>query len=150
MIRILLLTTTLAIATPAFAQDHDHHGHHDTHSHEAHDHTHAEAEEDVSIKIESTVSLYRTAEIDAALAEGGSPVVVEVLGAVCDFSATAMNKTFGRHEGVKATYVDLDAKTLSLVLSSEDALSDAEIDQLVTNSGYKAKAIHRADSISEI
>ena len=147
MIRILLLTTPLAIATPAFAQDHDHH---DEHSHEVHDHNHAEAKQEASIATESTVSLYRTAEIDAALAEGGSPVVVEVLGAVCDFCATAMNKTFGRHEAVKATYVDLDAKTLSLVLSSDDALSDVEIDQLVTNSGYKAKAVHRADHISGI
>lgn len=150
MIRILLLTTTLAIATPAFAQNHDHHGQHDNHNHETHDHSHDEVEQEASVETDSTVLLYRTAEIDAALADGGSPVVVEVLGAVCDFCATAMNKTFGRLEGVKATYVDLDTKTLSLVLSSDDALSDAEIDQLVTNSGYKAKAVHRADHISGI
>ncbi|MEL6688440.1 MAG: cation transporter [Pseudomonadota bacterium] len=150
MIRILLLTTTLAIARPAFAQDHAHHGHHDNHSHVYHDHNHNDAEQEASVETESAVSLYRTAEIDAALADGGSPVVVEVLGAVCDFCATAMNKTFGRHEGVKATYVDLDAKTLSLVLSSDDALTDEEIDKLVTNSGYKAKAVHRANHISGI
>ena len=91
MIRILLLTTALAIATPAFAQDHNHHGQHDSHSHEAHDHSRAESEQEASVITECTISLYRTTDIDAALAAGGAPVGVEVLGAVCDFCATAMN-----------------------------------------------------------
>lgn len=91
----------------------------------------------------SSIVLSRTPEIDAALAAGGEPVVVEVLGAVCDFCAKAMNRTFGRRDDVSAVYVDLDSKTLNLVLISENAMDDAEIDRVVVRSGYRAKSIHR-------
>ena len=52
-------------------------------------------------------TITQTDDVAAALA-GGAPVVVGVLGVVCDFCATAMNKTFGKRDEVAAVYVDLD------------------------------------------
>ena len=98
---------------------------------------------------ETPVYLSRTQKIDTALASGGEPVVVRVLGVVCDFCATAMNRTFERQDEVAAVYVDLDTKTLNLVLMSEGAMNDAEIDRLVARSGYKTKSIHRGSVVLE-
>jgi len=58
-----------------------------------------------------------------------------------------MNRTFGRRDEVSAVYVDLDTKTLNLVLTSTEAMDDAEINRVVVRSGYKAKAIHRGEHI---
>lgn len=131
MIRIILLTSALTFAAPATAQESGHHN---------------QIKQGQSAA-EASVTLSRTAEIDAAMASGGAPVVIEVLGAVCDFCVKSMNKTFRRHAAVKATYVNLDAKTLNIVLSFDGAMSDEEIRDLVKKSGYKAKAVHRADRI---
>ena len=112
----------VALSAHAFADDdkhdmnHDHgaeHTHgadqeHGTHDHGAmaHDHDH-----DMAMK---SATITHTDEIHAALASGGAPVVVDVLGVVCDFCATAMNKIFGKRDEIAAVYVDLDKKTLSL------------------------------------
>jgi len=120
-------------ASPTLAQ-HDHHMH-DGHNHEQHDTDMGNAA--------TTAALSRTAEIDAALANGGEPVVVDVLGVVCDFCAKAMNKTFGNRSEVAAVYVDLDTKTLNLVMNVGQSLSDAQIDKLVEKAGYKLAAIRR-------
>ncbi len=142
MIRTLLFIAALAFPLAASAQDHGaHHGHdgHDSHdSHHSHD-----SDDSHGDHSETQVTLSRTAEIDAALAAGGEPVVVEVLGVVCDFCAKAMNKTFGRRDDVSAVYVDLDTKTLNLVLTSQGAMDNEEIERVVIKSGYKSKAIHR-------
>lgn len=168
MIRILFISAALLAAPAAFAQDHTHHSHeadkgHEGHDHTAHDHashdhkTHEGEGEDHAARADDkgkhrdhdkgAIVLSRTAEIDAALAAGGEPVVVEVLGAVCDFCAKAMNKTFGRRDEVAAVFVDLDAKTLNLVFVTNGAMDDEEINRVVKRSGYKAKAIHRGDHI---
>ena len=68
-------------------------------------------------------TITHTNEISAALANGGAPVVVDVLGVVCDFCATAMNKIFSKRDEVAAIYVDLDKKTLSLVINDGSDLS---------------------------
>ena len=93
------------------------------------------------------VALTRTPEIESALIAGGEPVVVEVLGVVCDFCAKAMNKTFGKRDDVSAVYVDLDTKTLNLVLTPGAQTPDAEIERLVVRAGYKTKAIHRGEGL---
>ena len=73
--------------------NHDHGAEHDhgaSHEHEPHDHnamTHDHG--DMGMK---AATITHTDEISAALANGGAPVVVDVLGVVCDFCATAMNK----------------------------------------------------------
>ena len=91
------------------SMNHDDHDHasmnHDDHDHSAMDHS----GHDMSPK---HALLTRTSDIDKALMAGGQPVVVDVLGVVCDFCATAMNKIFGKRKEVAAVYVDLDKKDL--------------------------------------
>ena len=126
-----------ALATSAFADDdkqemknhsdgqmnhadmnHDHgaeHDHGDSHEHESHDHEAMSHDHgDTGMK---AAAITHTNEISAALANGGAPVVVDVLGVVCDFCATAMNKVFSKRDEVAAIYVDLDKKTLNLVIN---------------------------------
>ena len=86
-------------------------------------------------------------ELAAALANGGEPVVAKVLGAVCDFCATAMNKTLGKRNEVAAVYVDLDAKTLNLVLEPGATMDDATIREAVRKSGYKVDSIARGAAV---
>lgn len=129
---------------------HDDADHHAAHNHGGHDHgSHAEesAEAAAATPTEGGVTLSRTPEIETALAAGGAPVVVEVLGVVCDFCAKAMNKTFGKRDDVSAVYVDLDHKTLNLVLTDSAAMPDKELDRLVKRAGYRVKAIHRGDTV---
>ena len=146
MIRTLILTSALMLMQPAFAQEHDHHGDHAEHQHDDHDHQEYETVEDGEAA-PTEIALSRTPEIEAALDAGGQPVVVEVLGVVCDFCAKAMNKTFGKRDDVSAVYVDLDTKTLNLVLASGADMADAEIDRLVVRAGYKTKGIHRGEKL---
>lgn len=146
MIRTLILTSALVLAQPAFAQEHDHQGDHAEHQHDDHDHQgHETVEDGEAAPIE--IALSRTPVIETALNAGGQPVVVEVLGVVCDFCAKAMNKTFGKRDEVSAVYVDLDTKTLNLILVSCAEMPDAEIERLVVRAGYKTKAIHRGEQL---
>ena len=151
----LLIAATLS--TSAFADDdkHEmkHHGgaqmkhagmHHDhgaEHDHGSHDHN-AMAHEHGDM-VMNTATITHTDEISAALANGGAPVVVDVLGVVCDFCATAMNKIFGKRDEVAALYVDLDKKTLSLVINDGSDLSDKQIEKLAKQAGYRIAAIRR-------
>ncbi|XBQ17678.1 MAG: heavy-metal-associated domain-containing protein [Oceanicaulis sp.] len=125
MIRTLLTASALSLAlfAPAYAQ---HAGHGDDHAHEGEAHS---------------PTLH--ADIEAALAQGGSLVLAEVNGMVCDFCATAMTKTFGRRDEVAAVHVDLDTKQLQLVLREGMSMDDEAISDLVTRSGYETVAIRR-------
>ena len=122
------------------AMNHDDHDHaamnHDDHDHSAMDHS----GHDMSPK---HALLTRTSDIDKALMAGGQPVVVDVLGVVCDFCATAMKKIFGKRKEVAAVYVDLDKKTLSLALQAGKTLSDQDIEKLAEQAGYRIAAIRR-------
>ena len=145
-----LLTTLLVASLPLGVSANDHHGsmdhameghdhasmNHDDHDHSAMDHS----ENDMSPK---HALLTRTSDIDKALMAGGQPVVVDVLGVVCDFCATAMNKIFGKRKEVAAVYVDLDKKTLSLALQAGKTLSDQDIEKLAEQAGYRIAAIRR-------
>ena len=91
-------------------------------------------------------ALTHTDEIDSALAEGGEPIVADVLGVVCDFCALAMNKIFSKREEVAAIYVDLDTKALSLVLVPSASLSDDTIAELAVQAGYRVADIRRGDA----
>lgn len=112
---------------------HEHEHQHDANEHEGHDHG--------AMNMGSTIT--QTDKVVAAIAAGGAPVVVDVLGVVCDFCATAMNKTFGKRAEVAAVYVDLDKKTLSLVIGEGEALSDEQIEELVKKAGYRIANIRR-------
>jgi hypothetical protein len=158
----LLIVTALSIS--AFADDSKHdmehhggaqikhgdmnHGHgaeHDhgtNHEHGAHDHS-AMADDHGGDMAMKAATITHTEEISAALASGGAPVVVDVLGVVCDFCATAMNKIFSKRDEVAAIYVDLDKKTLSLVINDGSDLSDEQIEKLAKRAGYRIAAIRR-------
>lgn len=80
------------------------------------------------------------------------PEVVEIAdisvglnGLVCDFCSIALNKTFKKRDEVRGTYVDLDAKVLSIALSEGAALGNEEIIKLVKNAGYTTTKIARKD-----
>ena len=143
---IFTLAAGLALLNPNLAlSQHDHSGEHDHDAgHEQHSgHDHSEMVEAEVNGNGAPVALSVTPEIEAALADGGSPVVAEVLGVVCDFCATAMNKIFGAREEVAAVYVDLDTKALNLVLKAGSDLDNATIESLAVQAGYRIAAVHR-------
>lgn len=92
-----------------------------------------------------TVEVTRPEVITEALAAGGSLVLAEVNGMVCDFCATAMTRTFGRRDEVSAVHVDLDTKQLQLVIGAGQAMDDATITDLVRRSGYELVSIRRGE-----
>ncbi|WP_429912660.1 heavy-metal-associated domain-containing protein [Glycocaulis sp.] len=88
-----------------------------------------------------------TPAMRSALDEGGSLVVVDVLGAVCDFCALAMTRTFERRAEVAAATVDLDAKTLTFVVHEGQDMDDATITDLIRRAGYQANGITRPEAL---
>jgi len=133
----------LGLVTPAWAND----AHQDSHNN--HDHAHhesADANTETSA-LPTGVLLTRTDAINRALANGGEPIVADVLGVVCDFCATAMNKIFSKRSEVAAIYVDLDTKALNLVLEPGTQLSDAAIAELAEQAGYRVAAVRRGVAV---
>ena len=133
---------------------HDHSDEHDHASHETesdaphapHDHSganHSDMGHDAHGMTMANAGITHTDDIMTALTNGGEPVVVDVLGVVCDFCTTAMNKIFGKRDEVAALYVDLDKKTLSLVINEGASLSDKQIEKLAKKAGYRIAAIRR-------
>lgn len=145
-----LVTTLLVALVPLGVSANDHHGSMD-HSMEGHDHASMNHDDHDHSAMDHSghdmgpkhALLTRTSDIDKALMAGGQPVVVDVLGVVCDFCATAMNKIFGKRQEVAAVYVDLDKKTLSLALQAGETLSDQDIEKLAEQAGYRIAAIRR-------
>ncbi|MCC5996483.1 MAG: hypothetical protein JJU18_08965 [Oceanicaulis sp.] len=89
---------------------------------------------------------YATPELATAVEEGGTLVTADILGMVCDFCAVAMTRTFGRRAEVAAVHIDLDDKTLQLVVRDGHELSDETITDLVRRSGYQLTGdIRRGD-----
>lgn len=114
---------------------------HDDHGHQAHDHAQHEGHDHGGMLLAATIT--QTEEVAAAIRAGGEPIVVDVLGVVCDFCAMAMNKVFGKRGEVTAVHVDLDKKTLSLVIEKGETLSDKQIENLAKKAGYRIAAIRR-------
>lgn len=157
---ISAITLGLAIAPGASSEDQSHnseHPHqdvasgaasaatHGAHNHQSHD-GHPMEHSASATGQNGHAALTLTDEIDRALTEGGTPIVADVLGVVCDFCAIAMNKIFGSRPEVAAVYVDLDTKALSLVLSPGSRLSDAEIAELAVQAGYRIAGIRRDEA----
>lgn len=146
--KTILMTTALCFCLPAAAQDnHDHmdHATHDMQEHEDHDHQEADSGHTSHDGHNATSgpALTRTEDIESALAQGGEPIVADVLGVVCDFCALAMNKIFSKREEVAAMYVDLDTKALSLVLVPGTSMSDQTIADLAVQAGYRIADVRR-------
>ena len=140
---VSLSLISLLFVAPTWAQDHhashenlaEHHStdHGDHVDHADHEH-HTNHAEDALIHTQLT----HTPEIHQALEAGGDAVVVSVLGVVCDFCATAMDKTFSKREEIAAVYVDLDHKTLNLVFNPDQSIDEDSIRKLVKKAGYRA------------
>ncbi len=130
--KTVVITTSLCFCLLSAAQEHHHQG--EANSSHASDSGHSAGDGPV---------LTRTENIESALADGGEPIVADVLGVVCDFCALAMNKIFSKREEVAAIYVDLDTKTLSLVLAPGASMSDQTIADLAVQAGYRIAEIHR-------
>ena len=147
LIKLLTTFAVIFFGLSALAQEHSEHAEHharEHHDHEAHAH---QARDGGPVSATSTgPALTHTDEIDSALAEGGEPIVADVLGVVCDFCALAMNKIFSKREEVAAIYVDLDTKALSLVLVPSASLSDDTIAELAVQAGYRVADIRRGDA----
>ena len=148
LIKTIIMTTALCYCLLATAEDSHDHMHHATHDmHEHHDHHSQEADSSHTShnghNATSGPVLTRTEDIESALAQGGEPIVADVLGVVCDFCALAMNKIFGKRDEVAAIYVDLDTKALSLVLVPGTSMSDQTIADLAVQAGYRIADVRR-------
>ena len=144
LIKLLTTFAVILFGLSALAQEHSEHADHHAHDHE--DHAHQAADGGPISATSTGPALTHTDEIDSALAEGGEPIVADVLGVVCDFCALAMNKIFSKREEVAAIYVDLDTKALSLVLAPSASLSDDTIAELAVQAGYRVADIRRGDA----
>ena len=133
MLRSLLIIAMMTIAPIAVAQDQSAHG----------------SDYKATTIDHETDALYLSdqPELIAAYEAGGDVIVAKVLGVVCDFCAQAMKKTFGRREDFAAVYVDLDAKTLNLVLNPGYEISDDQLAKAVKKSGYKIKNVQRGAAL---
>ena len=151
LIKNIAIITALCFCLPATAQEqHDHeiHATHDTHEHHDHDNHASDTGHGAHDGHQATGGpvLTRTEDIESALAEGGEPIVADVLGVVCDFCALAMNKIFSKREEVAAIYVDLDTKALSLVLAPGASMSNQTIADLAVQAGYRIAEVRRGDA----
>ena len=146
--KTIVITSALCFCLLSSAQEHHDQGDHAAHNmHEHQDHEEAEsghAPHSVHGASDGPI-LTRTEDIDSALAQGGEPIVADVLGVVCDFCALAMNKIFSKREEVAAIYVDLDTKALNLVLVPGASLSDQTIADLAVQAGYRIADVRRGD-----
>lgn len=84
-------------------------------------------------------------EMEPAQIVESADISVGLNGLVCDFCSIALNKTFKKNKNVAATYVDLDAKKLSVVLKDGKTLSDEEVTKMVKKAGYSVTEITRKD-----
>ena len=144
----IAIITALCFCLPATAQEHhdrENHAAHDTHEHHDHQATDTDHATHDDHQVAGGPVLTRTEDIESALADGGEPIVADVLGVVCDFCALAMNKIFGKREEVAAIYVDLDTKALSLVLVPGASMSDQTVADLAVQAGYRIADVRRGD-----
>lgn len=83
------------------------------------------------------------AKLEGPAVAQAADISVGLKGLVCDFCSIALNKTFKKDKAVAATYVDLDTKTLSIVLNADKDLTDSQIEKLVKKAGYNVTNITR-------
>ena len=75
--------------------------------------------------------------------EMGEMVDVQVNGLVCDFCARAIEKTFGQHDEVLRTDVNLDSKIITIHMKKDRNLDDETIAKLITDAGYEVISVKR-------
>ena len=149
LIKTIVMTIALCFCLLSTAQEHHGNENHATHyMHEYQDHEEADSSHASQSGHGATDGpvLTRTEDIESALADGGEPIVADVLGVVCDFCALAMNKIFSKREEVAAIYVDLDTKALNLVLVPGASMNDETIADLAIQAGYRIAEVRRGDA----
>jgi len=149
LIKTVAILTAFCLCLPAETKEHQDHENHAAHNkHEHHDHQATDTDHAAHNGQQASGGpfLTRTTDIKSALADGGEPIVADVLGVVCDFCALAMNKIFSKREEVAAIYVDLDTKALNLVLAPGASMSDQTIADLAVQAGYRIAEVRRGDA----
>jgi copper chaperone CopZ len=68
---------------------------------------------------------------------------IQVNGLVCDFCARAIEKVFGRQDGVKAVDVNLDEGRILVSTDPGASLEESTIRSLVEDAGYSPTSIER-------
>ncbi|MGH1536523.1 MAG: heavy-metal-associated domain-containing protein [Gammaproteobacteria bacterium] len=81
-----------------------------------------------------------------SLDPGGEIVTVNAFGLVCDFCATAIEKVFMRKDEVSGLNVSLADRKIIIALKNGQNIDDAEIEKLITDSGYNVKSIDRTST----
>ncbi|MDZ4786664.1 MAG: cation transporter [bacterium] len=70
-------------------------------------------------------------------------IKITVKGMVCSFCAQGIKKTFGKMDNIKNINVDLDKKIVTIEIDDLKPLSDEEIKNIITDSGYDVFTIER-------
>lgn len=83
-----------------------------------------------------------TAQTDTMAAEAVM-LTATVKGMVCDFCARAVSKVFSRNEAVESVHVDLDLSEIHVMLKPGADLSDADVADMIEQSGYALVSIER-------
>ena len=119
---------------------HGDHDHEHAHQHEEAGHEGQWGMKDTAMAHEHGATITQTDDVAGALAAGGAPVVVDVLGVVCDFCATAMNKPL-----VSATRSLPSTSILirKLCLSMKARRLPTSKLKLAKKAGYRIAAIRR-------
>jgi mercuric ion binding protein len=93
-----------------------------------------------------------TSLIGAALLLAASPVFAaetieaKVNGMVCALCAKGIEEALAERSGVAKVHVDLDTKLVRVVLKDGGALSDAELQEIITDAGYALVGVSRTQS----
>jgi mercuric ion binding protein len=82
--------------------------------------------------------------VSLTAAVSAETIKATVNGMVCGFCATAIEKTFRKQPEVKAVNVDLNNRLVTVTTKDGQALDDAKVKKLLTNSGYSVARIDRA------
>lgn len=99
------------------------------------EHNHAHTHSDKSSKA--------SASANTSVPKGA--VEVDVNGLVCDFCARALEKVFSKKDEVDSIKVDLNNKLITIYFKEGKKLSDEEITQLISDSGYTVEGIRHGD-----
>jgi copper chaperone CopZ len=70
-------------------------------------------------------------------------ITANVNGLVCGFCAKSIEKAFGKTASVQSVKVDLDKKTVVIVLKPQAKLLDGAVTRTITDAGYKVVKISR-------
>ena len=83
--------------------------------------------------------------LTVATAATAKTIEMDVNGLVCAFCAQGIEKTLKGFDATAGVYVSLENRIVALELKEGTDLTDAELTQAITESGYSVVAIRRSD-----